>query len=41
LLLYKQGDIARADAFARQFGLVEDEMQQLKKMTQASNKANP
>ncbi len=41
LLLYKQGDLARAEAFARQFGLVEDEMQQLKKMTQASNKATP
>ncbi|MGP1717036.1 MAG: tetratricopeptide repeat protein [Methylophilus sp.] len=41
LLLYKQGDIAKAEAFSRQFGLVEDEMQQLKKMTQASNKATP
>jgi Flp pilus assembly protein TadD len=41
LLLYKQGDMVKAEAFARQFGLVEDEMQQLKKMTQASNKATP
>lgn len=41
LMLYKQGDIARAEAFAKQFGLVADEVQQLKKMTQASNKTTP
>ncbi|MEZ0209789.1 MAG: tetratricopeptide repeat protein [Methylophilus sp.] len=41
LLLYQQGDTARAEAFAKQFGIVADEMQQLKKMTQAGNKIGP
>lgn len=36
LLLYKQGETTRAEAFAKQFGIVTEEMQKLKKMTQAS-----
>lgn len=34
LLLYQQGDTARAEAFAKQFGIGPEEMQQLKSMTQ-------
>jgi Flp pilus assembly protein TadD len=41
LLLYQQGDTVRAEAFARQFGVVAEEMQQLKKMTQVGNRATP
>lgn len=41
LLLYRQGDTAKAEAFAKQFGMVAEEMQQLKKMTQASNGTMP
>lgn len=41
LLLYQQGDTAKAEAFAKQFGMVAEEMQQLKKMTQASNSTQP
>lgn len=41
LLLYRQGDTAKAEAFAKQFGIVAEEMQQLKKLTQASNSATP
>lgn len=41
LLLYQQGDTARAEAFAKQFGIVADELQQLKKLAQASNRAGP
>jgi len=41
LLLYRQGDSARAETFAKQFGIAGDEMQQLKKMTPESNRASP
>lgn len=41
LLLYQQGDTARAEAFAKQFGIVADELQQLKKLAQAGNRAGP
>lgn len=41
LLLYRQGDINRAEAFARQFGVDAAEMQQLKKMTADSHSSNP
>lgn len=41
MLLYQQGDSAKAEAFARQFGLAADEMQQLKKMAQTGNKVTP
>lgn len=41
LLLYRQGDATKAEAFAKQFGMVAEEMQQLKKMTQASNGTKP
>lgn len=37
LLLYQQGDTALAEAFAKQFGIVADELQQLKKMTPTSH----
>jgi len=41
LLLYQQGDTARAEAFARQFGVDAEEMQQLKKMTPENRRAGP
>lgn len=41
LLLYQQGDTAKAEAFAKQFGVVAEEMQHLKKMAQQSNGATP
>jgi Tfp pilus assembly protein PilF len=41
LLLYRQGDPTKAEAFAKQFGMVAEEMQQLKKMTQADNETMP
>jgi len=41
LLLYRQGDTTKAEAFAKQFGMVAEEIQQLKKMTQASNGTMP
>jgi Flp pilus assembly protein TadD len=41
LLLYKQGDTAKAEAFAKQFGIVAEEMQQLKKLSQENNEAMP
>jgi len=41
LLLYRQGDPTKAEAFAKQFGMVAEEMQQLKKMTQAGNETMP
>lgn len=41
LLLYQQGDTTRAEAFAKQFGIVADELQQLKKLAQAGNRAGP
>lgn len=41
LLLYQQGDTTRAEAFAKQFGIVSDELQQLKKLAQAGNRAGP
>ncbi len=41
LLLYQQGDTARAEAFAKQFGIEAEELQHLKKMTNASRQAVP
>lgn len=41
LLLYQQSDTTRAEAFAKQFGIVADELQQLKKMAQAGNRISP
>jgi Flp pilus assembly protein TadD len=41
LLLYQQSDTTRAEAFAKQFGIVADELQQLKKMAQAGNRVSP
>jgi Flp pilus assembly protein TadD len=41
LLLYRQGDAAKAEAFAMQFGLVPEEMQQLKKLAHGNNGAMP
>jgi Flp pilus assembly protein TadD len=41
LLLYRQGDNARAEAFGKQFGIASEEMQQLKKMTPDSTRATP
>lgn len=41
LLLYQQGDTVKAEAFAKQFGMVTEEMQQLKKMTHASSGTMP
>lgn len=41
LLLYQQGDTAKAEAFAKQFGVVTEEIQQLKKLAQESNGAMP
>lgn len=41
LLLYRQGDTIKAEAFAKQFGVVPEEMQLLKKMSQEGNKATP
>ena len=41
LLLYQQGDTARAEAFAKQFGIETEELQHLKKMTNTSRHATP
>lgn len=41
LLLYQQGDTTKAEAFAKEFGVVTEEMQQLKKLAQESNGAMP
>lgn len=41
LLLYQQGDTARAETFAKQFGIAAEELQHLKKMTNASHQAHP
>lgn len=41
VLLYRQGEPAKAEAFAKKFGIVAEELQQLKKLTQASNQALP
>jgi len=41
LLLYQQGDSAKAEMFAKQFGVVADEMQQLRTLAQKNNGAMP
>lgn len=41
LLLYRQGDIPRAEAFAKQFGIVAEEMQQLQQLAQDNPRAMP
>jgi len=41
LLLYQQGDSAKAEMFAKQFGVVADEMQQLRTLAQKNNGAKP
>jgi Flp pilus assembly protein TadD len=41
LLLYQQGDITKAEAFAKQFGVVTEEMQQLRTLAHKNNVAMP
>jgi len=41
MLLYQQGDTAKAEAFAKQFGVASEAMQQLKKLAQENNEAMP
>lgn len=41
LLLYQQGDTVKAEAFAKQFGVATDEMQQLKMLAQENNGGMP
>ena len=41
LLLYRQEDSARAEAFAKQFGINASEMQQLQKLAQSTRQATP
>lgn len=41
MLLYQQGDTAKAETFAKQFGVATEEMQQLKKLAQENNGAMP
>lgn len=41
LLLYQQGDIVKAEAFAKQFGVTIEEVQQLKKLAQDNHGVLP
>lgn len=41
LLLYQQGDTPKAEALAKQFGVVADEMQKLRTLAQKNNGAMP
>lgn len=41
LLLYQQGDTAKAETFAKQFGITAEELQRLKKITNANHQASP